>query len=51
MSDVNVTIRDNGPILVQGDITIKDQAGNEIEASGPVVAFCRCGSLPAHRGR
>ena len=32
MSDVNVTIRDNGPILVHGDITIKDQAGNEIES-------------------
>jgi 3-phenylpropionate/trans-cinnamate dioxygenase ferredoxin subunit len=43
MSDVNVTIRDNGPYLVQGAITIKDQAGNEIEATGPVVAFCRCG--------
>ena len=43
MADVNVTIRDNGPLLVQGDITIKDQAGNEIEATGPVVAFCRCG--------
>ena len=43
MSEVNVTVRDNGPLLVQGTITVKDQAGNHIEAAGPVTAFCRCG--------
>ncbi len=43
MADVTITIRDNGPLLVQGDITVKDQAGNNIVADGPITALCRCG--------
>jgi CDGSH-type Zn-finger protein len=38
---VTIKIKDNGPLLVDGDFTLVDAAGNEI----PVVkkALCRCG--------
>jgi CDGSH iron-sulfur domain-containing protein 3 len=40
-----ITIRDNGPLLVQGPITVVDAAGNQfpISADKPAVALCRCG--------
>jgi CDGSH-type Zn-finger protein len=40
-----ITIRDNGPLLVQGPITVVDAAGNQfkIPADKPAVALCRCG--------
>jgi len=40
-----ITIRDNGPLLVQGPITVIDAAGNQfpIPAEKPSVALCRCG--------
>jgi CDGSH-type Zn-finger protein len=38
---ITITIRDNGPLLVDGEFKLVDQAGNEI----PVAkrALCRCG--------
>ena len=38
---VTIKIRDNGPLVVDGDFTLTDAAGNEI----PIVkkALCRCG--------
>ena len=39
MSDVTVTIKDDGPFLVQGDITIMDAEGNEIAADGKAIAL------------
>ena len=44
MSDVTVTVKDDGPFLVQGDITIMDAEGNEIAADGKAIALCRCGA-------
>ena len=40
-----ITFRDNGPILVQGPITVVDAAGNQfqIPTEKPSVALCRCG--------
>lgn len=40
-----ITIRDNGPLLVHGPITISDAAGNQFELpqNKPAVALCRCG--------
>ncbi len=40
-----ITIRDNGPLLVQGPITVIDAAGNQftIPVDKPSVALCRCG--------
>jgi CDGSH-type Zn-finger protein len=45
MSDVTIiTIRDNGPLLVQGSVDLKDQEGNAIATKGEMIALCRCGS-------
>ncbi len=40
---VTITLRPNGPMLVQGDVTVIGTDGNEIERGGR-VAFCRCGA-------
>jgi CDGSH-type Zn-finger protein len=42
MSDITITVRDNGPYLVRGGVTVTDAAGNTYE-SQDVVALCRCG--------
>jgi CDGSH-type Zn-finger protein len=38
---VTITIRENGPLLVDGDVKLVDAAGNEV----PLMkkALCRCG--------
>ena len=38
---VKITIRNNGPYVVEGDVRLVDAAGNEV----PMVkrALCRCG--------
>jgi uncharacterized Fe-S cluster protein YjdI len=40
--DTIVEIMPNGPLLVYGNIKIKDREGNEIQKN-KVTAFCRCG--------
>jgi uncharacterized Fe-S cluster protein YjdI len=37
-----VEVVPNGPLLVYGNITVKDKQGNE-EKKNRVTAFCRCG--------
>ena len=44
MSDVKITVKDNGPFLVQGDVSILDAEGKAIEAEGKAIALCRCGA-------
>ena len=46
MSETRIRIRDNGPLLVEGPITIVDAEGNEFPISGdkPAIALCRCGA-------
>src|SRR4026208_1673154 len=43
---VKVTIRPNGPDLVEGDIELVDVNGNKVDTSarGPRIALCRCGA-------
>ena len=43
---VKVTIRPNGPYLVEGDIEVTDVNGNKVDTSsrGPRIALCRCGA-------
>ena len=42
---VKVTIRPNGPYLVEGDCELYDSTGARVDTSGrPTVALCRCGS-------
>jgi CDGSH-type Zn-finger protein len=45
MSQVSIKVRDNGPFLVEGPVTIVDAAGGvfTIPAGKPAVALCRCG--------
>ena len=40
---VTITLRPNGPMLVQGDVTVLGTDGTEIDRGGR-VAFCRCGA-------
>jgi CDGSH-type Zn-finger protein len=45
MSQVTIRVRDNGPFVVEGPITVIDADGNAfaIPANKPAVALCRCG--------
>lgn len=45
MSEVTIKVRDDGPLLVTGPVTIVDAtgAGFTIPAGKPAVALCRCG--------
>lgn len=44
MSDFKVIVRNNGPLRLEGDITILDQDGKAFGLAGrTVVSLCRCG--------
>ena len=45
MPDVRIRLRDNGPLVIEGPITIVDADGNAFSVSTdkPAVALCRCG--------
>ena len=45
MSDVKIRLRDNGPFVVEGPVTLTDAEGNEftVDSSKPAIALCRCG--------
>ncbi|HXT57333.1 MAG TPA: CDGSH iron-sulfur domain-containing protein [Pirellulales bacterium] len=45
MADVIIRMRNNGPLLVEGPVTVYDAAGNKFPISGdkPAIALCRCG--------
>lgn len=46
MSDaLRIRVRDAGPLVVEGPVTIVDAEGNEflIPPDKPLVALCRCG--------
>jgi uncharacterized Fe-S cluster protein YjdI len=42
-SEIIAEIMPNGPLLVYGNITVKDAAGNKTQKN-KVTAFCRCGA-------
>ena len=42
MNDATITPSDNGPYLVQGNVTLRDAEGNPYEVSD-TIALCRCG--------
>jgi CDGSH-type Zn-finger protein len=46
MSDsVKITVRPNGPLLVEGEIVLSDLEGKPWDLTGkPAVALCRCGA-------
>ena len=42
---VKITIRPNGPYLVEGDVEVLDVNGEKIDTSDrPRIALCRCGA-------
>ena len=43
---VKVTIRPNGPYLVEGDVELMDVNGNKVDTSarGSRIPLCRCGA-------
>jgi CDGSH-type Zn-finger protein len=44
MSDFRVIVRNNGPLRLEGDITLCDQDGRAFGLAGrTVVSLCRCG--------
>jgi CDGSH-type Zn-finger protein len=44
MSDFKILVRNNGPLRLEGDITLCDQEGKEFGLGGrTVVSLCRCG--------
>lgn len=44
MSDVKVTVNNNGPLRVEGTFTICDAQGNAFDLAGrTVISLCRCG--------
>ena len=43
MDDVSIKVRDSGPYLVRGPVTVTDAEGNPYTLEGENVALCRCG--------
>ena len=44
MADVNIEVRENGPLRFTGPITITDKDGkNYTVPDGAAVSICRCG--------
>jgi len=43
MSEVQITVSDNGPYVVNGPITLVDPTGTPIEIIGKRAFLCRCG--------
>lgn len=44
MAETRITVRPNGPYLVQGDFEVREAAGNRLPVQGGVAALCRCGA-------
>ncbi len=39
-----ITVKDSGPFLVKGPLTLMDAEGNEFSVDKQTVALCRCGA-------
>ena len=40
---VTIKVRESGPYLVRGSVTLTDADGNVYTVEGPNIALCRCG--------
>lgn len=40
----SVTIKKNGPYLVEGDVELFDSEGNRVNVDRATFALCRCGA-------
>ena len=43
MDEATITPYRDGPLLVRGPFTLRDQDGNDIDVGRETVALCRCG--------
>ena len=44
MAETKISVRNNGPLRVEGEFTIYDQDGNAFGLAGrTIIALCRCG--------
>ena len=43
MDEVTIKVRESGPYLVRGVVTLTDAEGNSYTVAGPNIALCRCG--------
>jgi CDGSH-type Zn-finger protein len=43
MDDVIIKVRESGPYLVRGMVTLTDADGNRYTVEGDNIALCRCG--------
>lgn len=44
MSDVKITVRNNGPLFIEGDVAIADANGGVFGLAGrKAISLCRCG--------
>lgn len=43
MQDVTIKVRDDGPYLVRGSVTLTDADGNAYVVEGENFVLCRCG--------
>jgi len=44
MSDFKIAVRNNGPLRLEGDITLVDESGKAWGLAGrTIVSLCRCG--------
>jgi CDGSH-type Zn-finger protein len=39
----SITPYRDGPLIVRGDVELRDQDGNRIDPGREVIALCRCG--------
>jgi CDGSH-type Zn-finger protein len=45
VSETKITVRNNGPLLVSGPVTLEDAAGQAFGLSGrTTIGLCRCGA-------
>lgn len=45
MSEVTIKVREHGPILITGPVTLTDHLGNQYDLTGKAnIALCRCGA-------
>ena len=44
MPETKITVRNNGPLRVEGEFTIYDEQGNAFDLAGrTMISLCRCG--------
>ncbi|MEO6913865.1 MAG: CDGSH iron-sulfur domain-containing protein [Candidatus Baltobacteraceae bacterium] len=43
MTDVTIKVRESGPYLLKGPVTLTDVDGNVYAVAGETIALCRCG--------